>query len=70
MILMGFPNTFVLSDISFITNDPPPTITLFPILMLCIILDPIPIKQYLPILTWPAILTPGAICVPSPIFVS
>ena len=57
----------IFSTLNFPKKNLPPTIVLLPILILWITDEPIPIKHDSPIVTFPAILTPGAICVCAPI---
>ena len=51
-----------------ITTLPDPTIKFDDSFKLLLITEPVPIKLLLPILTWPAILTPGQIVLKFPIF--
>ena len=66
-ILAGTPYTVELFGMSLITKEPAPIITLFPISIFWIIVEPIPSKQFEPIFTCPAIFTPGHIWVYSEI---
>ena len=63
--MAGTPNTFLFDFILFSTNEPAPTVTLFPISMLLIIFYPNPIQVSELILTLPAIFTPGEIWIKS-----
>lgn len=59
--LHGLPYATTLLGISLTTKDPAPIMVLLPICIPSIIFVPIPIKEFSPMVTLPAILVPGFI---------